>query len=122
MNENEKGQINSAISVLSRFAGAPQFEWVQELIPVLQDRLGLKLDSREVISLDSNIDLKGIEFLNPLFNAITNKLVLKVGYQSFKSDEPIELSFHPHFLKQYNNRWFVFGLNEELGVPTMNLA
>jgi predicted DNA-binding transcriptional regulator YafY len=25
-------------------------------------------------------------------------------------------------LKQYNGRWFVFGLNEQIGVPTWNIA
>lgn len=122
LNEDEKNQIDAAISVLSRFAGAPQFEWVQEMIPLLQDRLGLEQKSREVISIESNIDLKGIEHLGTLYNAIINELVLKVEYQDFKSDEGFELTFHPHFLKQYNNRWFAFGLNEELEIPTWNLA
>ena len=122
LNEDEINQIDAAIAVLSRFSGAPQFEWVQEMIPVIQDRLGLKKNSKEVISIDSNIDLKGIEHLGTLYNAIINELVLKVEYRDFKSDESFELTFHPHFLKQYNNRWFAFGLNEEFGVPTWNLA
>ncbi|MCC5905128.1 MAG: WYL domain-containing protein [Balneolaceae bacterium] len=122
LNESEVSQIEAAISVLSRFAGAPQFEWVQELIPVLQDRLGLKETSKEVISLESNIDLKGIEYLNPLYDAIIHEQVLRVEYQDFKSQQPFELVFHPYHLKQYNNRWFVFGLNEELEIPTWNLA
>lgn len=122
LNENEVNQIEAAISVFSRFAGAPQFEWVQEMIPVLQDRLGLKGNSKEVISLESNIDLKGLEYLNLIYEAIINEKVLKVVYQDFKSEKSFELTFHPHFLKQYNNRWFVFGLNEEFDVPTWNLA
>lgn len=122
LNEDEKSQIEAALSVLSRFSGTPQFEWVQEMIPVIQDRLGLKENSREVISIESNIDLKGIEHLVTLYDAIVNELVLKVEYQDFKSDESFELTFHPHFLKQYNNRWFAFGLNEEFEIPTWNLA
>lgn len=122
LNEDEKNQIDSAISVLSRFSGAPQFEWVQELIPVIQDRLGLKQQSKEVIGLESNIDLIGLEHLRNLYYAIVNELVLKVEYKDFKSEESFELTFHPHFLKQYNSRWFVFGLNKELEIPTWNLA
>ena len=122
LNEDEKSLIQSAISLISRFSGAPQFEWVQEMIPVIQDRLGLKQSSREVISIESNIDLKGIEHLGTLYDSIVNELVLKVEYQDFKSNKSFELTFHPHFLKQYNNRWFAFGLNEELEIPTWNLA
>jgi len=121
LNESEVSQIEAAISVLSRFAGAPQFEAVQELVPVLKDRLGLDHQSKEVIGLESNIDLKGIGYLSRLYDAIINEQVLEVDYQDFKSDEPFMLTFHPYYLKQYNNRWFVFGLNEENGVPTWNL-
>ena len=122
LNENEVNQIEAAISVLSRFSGAPQFEAVQEMIPVLQDRLGLKGTSREVISLESNIDLKGIERLSTFYDAIVNEQVLEVEYKDFKSEESSPIIFHPYYLKQYNNRWFVFGLNEELDIPTWNLA
>ncbi|NBC04883.1 MAG: WYL domain-containing protein [Bacteroidetes bacterium] len=122
LNESEVNQIEAAISVLSRFSGAPQFEWVQELIPVLKDRLGLKETEREVISIESNIDLKGLDHLSTLYEAIINQQVLKVEYQDFKSDEPFQIKFHPYYLKQYNNRWFVFGLNEELDIETWNMA
>jgi len=122
LNESEVSQIEAAISVLSRFAGAPQFEAVQEMLPVLKDRLGLDHTSKEVIGLESNIDLKGIGYLSRLYNAITKEEVLEIEYQDFKSDEPFTLTFHPYYLKQYNNRWFVLGLNEELDIPTWNLA
>ena len=122
LNENEVSQIEAAISVLSRFAGAPQFEAVQEMIPVLKDRLGLDHQSKEVIGLESNIDLKGIEYLSQLYDAIIYEQVLDVEYQDFKSDESFTLTFHPYYLKQYNNRWFVLGLNKEFGIPTWNLA
>jgi len=122
LNESEVNQIEAAISVLSRFSGAPQFEWVQELIPVLQDRLGLQQSSSEVISIESNIDLKGIDHLKTLYDSIINKQVLEIEYQDFKSEESFTLTFHPYYLKQYNNRWFAFGLNEELDIPTWNLA
>lgn len=122
LNESEINQIEAAVSVLSRFAGAPQFEWVQELIPVLKDRLGLKETEKEVISIESNIDLKGLDHLSTLYEAIINEQVLKIEYQDFKSDEPFHITFHPYYLKQYNNRWFVFGLNDELDIETWNMA
>jgi len=122
LNESEVSQIEAAISVLSRFSGAPQFETVQEMIPVLKDRLGLDHTSKEVIGLESNIDLKGIEYLSRLYDAITKEEVLEIEYKDFKSDEPFKLTFHPYYLKQYNSRWFVLGLNEELDIPTWNLA
>lgn len=122
LNEEEKTQIKAAISVLSRFSGAPQFESVQEMIPFLQDRLGLKGTPKEVISLESNIDLKGLHYFATLYDAIVKEQVLDVHYRDFKSEEPFSIKFHPYYLKQYNSRWFVFGLNEELNISTWNLA
>jgi predicted DNA-binding transcriptional regulator YafY len=92
------------------------------MIPVIKDRLGLDHKTKEVIGLESNIDLKGIEYLSRLYTAITKEEVLKVTYQDFKSANPFTLTFHPYYLKKYNNRWFVLGLNEERNIPTWNLA
>lgn len=122
LNDSEVEQIKSALQIISRFSGTPQFEWVNEMIPMLESKLGLIKRNTEVISFESNIDLKGMDFLTPLFNAIMNKQVLLIKYKDFKSTEYYEIIFHPYYLKQYNNRWFVFGLNAENQVPTWNLA
>lgn len=122
LNEEEADQIRSALSVFSRFKGMPQFEWVNEMIPMLESRFGLIERKTEIISYDSNADLKGLHFLTPLFNAIVNERVLLVKYKDFKSPEPYEITFHPCYLKQFNNRWFAFGLNAVYGNPYWNLA
>lgn len=118
----EADNIKSALLVLSRFKGLPQFEWVNELIPVLNDKLGFANDSKQVIYFDSNVDYSGIAHIEPLFNFITSKRVLEIEYQDFKTPLPYKIIFHPYVLKQYNNRWFVFGLNEEYKNPFWNMA
>ena len=57
-----------------------------------------------------------------MFNAIINKRVLHVKYKDFKSSEPYDVIFHPYYLKQFNNRWFVFGLNPDVENIYWNLA
>jgi predicted DNA-binding transcriptional regulator YafY len=122
LNDSEAEQIKSALQIFSRFSGTPQFEWVNEMIPMLESKFGLIERKGEIISFESNIDLKGLHFLTPLFNAIINERVLLVKYKDFKSSEPYEFTFHPYYLKQYNNRWFVFGLNSDNQVSNWNLA
>ncbi len=109
INEMEAEQIKSALLVLSRFKGTPQFEWIEELMPKLSQAFGFVQSDREIIGFDSNQYLKGIEYLGTLFNAILYKKVLEIEYQSFKSDKPDVSIIHPYYLKQYNNRWFLFG-------------
>lgn len=122
LNVTEIKQMESALQILSRFSGLPQFEWVSEIIPVMENRLGIKGVAQNVIAFDSNVDYQGLQFITPIFNAIINQRVLRVSYQDFKSPEPYVLSFHPHYLKQYNSRWFALGLNEETGHPTWTLS
>ena len=122
LNDSEAEQMKSALQILSRFSGTPQFKWVNEMIPMLESKFGLIERKSEVISFESNIDLKGLDFLTPLFNAINNERVLSVVYKDFKSSESYNITFHPYYLKQYNNRWFAFGFNSDNQVPNWNLA
>lgn len=122
LNDSEAEQIKSALQIFTRFSGTPQFEWVNEMIPMLESKFGLIERKSEIISFESNIDLKGLHFLTPLFNAIVNERVLLVKYKDFKISEPYEITFHPYYLKQYNNRWFALGLNADNQVINWNLA
>lgn len=113
LNEDEARQLKEALLTLNRFKGMPQFAWVDELVARLESGFGLKQGAGRIIEFEENPFLKGSEHITTLFHAILGKQVLEVSYQSFKQATPKKLRFHPYYLKQYNNRWFVFGLNEE---------
>lgn len=121
LNEVEAEQLKFALMVLSRFKGMPQFEWVHELIPKIEQSFKLTERDADIIGFDQNVDLKGIGYLGQIFNAILFRRVLKIKYKSFTKDEIIEQTIHPYFLKQYNNRWFLFGKNPDYAGIT-NLA
>jgi predicted DNA-binding transcriptional regulator YafY len=113
LSKTELIQIKSALEIISRFDGMPQFSWVNEIVTKINNGFELKDNTSHIISFDSNAYLKGIEFLGDLFNAIHYNNVLRIQYKPFKSGKEIEFIIHPYFLKQYNNRWFLFGLNDE---------
>ena len=122
LNEVEINQLKSAIDILSQFKGMPQFEWIHELVPKLKQGLAPDDVSNTIIEFDNNEYLKGIEFLGQLHNAIFYKQVLSISYKPFEADNPYDLILHPYFLKQYNNRWFLFGYNSENQKFDWNLA
>jgi predicted DNA-binding transcriptional regulator YafY len=113
LNQTELTQINSALEIISRFNGMPQFAWVNEIVTKINNGFEMQDDSSSIISFDSNQYLKGIEHLGDLFNAINSNKAIKMVYRPFKSKHNIELILHPYYLKQYNNRWFLFGLNDK---------
>ncbi len=112
ISDDEIETINSALMVLLRFRGIPQFEWVNEIFPKLQSAFQDK-EPTEVISFDQNEYLVGLDNLPTLYKSITNKSALNIEYQSFKESVPKLLIIHPYYLKQFNKRWFLFGLNNK---------
>lgn len=122
LSTTESNQLKSAIQVLSRFKGLPQFEWVNEIIPAIESRLGLVPKNKQVIGFETNEDYEGLIHITALFNAIINERVLKITYQDFKSPVAYDLTFHPYYLKQFNSRWFVFGHNPDRNNIVSNLA
>jgi predicted DNA-binding transcriptional regulator YafY len=121
LNEVEINQLKSAIEILSQFKGMPQFEWVHELVAKLQQGT-IQRETKTIIEFDSNQYLAGIENLGELYNAIVYKKVLHILYKPFENDVPIEFIIHPYYLRQYNNRWFLFGYNPERKKYDWNLA
>lgn len=112
LNDTELAQLKQAISLLRKFEGRQEFEWLNELGPQLDDKLGAK-DHKPIIGYETNLDYSGAVHIPDLFNAILNKRVLSMVYKPFNG-EPIKVICHPYYLKQYNGRWFLFGRNEEL--------
>lgn len=109
LNEQEEAQLREALLTLTRFKGMPQFAWIEELTVKLESELGLKGTDQKVIEFEQNEYLVGLEHISRLYNAIVSKQSLNVAYKSFKSDDLHKSIFSPHYLKQYNNRWFVLG-------------
>lgn len=111
LKDNELKQIRSAIDVLSKFSGAPQFESIKDLIPVLKEKFDVSTSQKEAIYLDSNPFLKGLDYLTPIYEAIINEDVLEIVYNDFSDSGAKTIEYHPHILKEYNNRWIVHGFN-----------
>jgi len=122
LNETESVIIKSALTILSRFKGMPQFEWINEIIPFLELKMGFVKKEKEVISFENNPDYVGLSNIPILFNAVVNKRVLKITYRDFKSSVAYDVELHPYHLRQHNSRWFVFGYNPSWPDTIQNLA
>ncbi len=120
LNAKVMEEFRSSVEVLSQFEGMPQFDWLQESLAKMN--MEVNRETTPIISFDANPYLKGIEHLSTLYQAIKNKTVLNILYQDFNAPEPYIINLHPYHLKQYNNRWFLFGRNVENGIPNWNLA
>lgn len=121
LNEVEIKHLESAIDIISQFSGMPQFTWVSEVISKLNNGIIKDKTTSPIMSFDSNPYLKGIDHLGIIYNAIHYKKVLSIIYRPYGQD-PYTINLHPYFLKQYNNRWFLLGLNKHVKRPDWNIA
>ncbi len=110
INESEANQLKETLLILSRFKGMP--DWIEELLIKIESTLKLKSSAKPILGFDQNPYLKGLNFFTDLFNAILYKKVLMIKYKSFKQENAVHIRLHPYFLKEYSNRWFLFGFNE----------
>lgn len=122
LTETDINVLTETVSMLKQFKDFSLFNDVSDILQRLEDKIyAEKSNTRPVIHLDKNENLKGLHFLDTLYQAIIKKVVLKITYRSFTSRQDNEFSFHPFVLKEYNNRWFLVG-RKKPQTPVSNLA
>ncbi|MCF0223012.1 MAG: WYL domain-containing protein [Fibrobacter sp.] len=121
LHPDEIDKLRVVTQMLGQFKGLPQFEWIDELLAVLEGKFGTGGNNKCIIGLEQNLDYTAIMHLSGLVEAITNKLVLQIKYRKFSGEEH-DWTIHPYYLKQYNSRWFLFGLNANEPDTVWNIA
>ena len=122
LTETDINVLTETVSMLKQFKDFSLFNDVSDILQRLEDKIyAEKSHTRPVIHLDKNENLKGLHFLEELYQAIIKKVVLKIRYKSFKSRDENEFLFHAFILKEYNNRWFLVGKKKKTA-PVSNLA
>ena len=110
LTQDEQLALENTVELLSRIKGISGLNALENLETKLID-VQNNSSIMNIISFEENEFLIGLEFLTPLYNFIKNKQTLSINYQPFRSDQVLEFIISPYHLKQYNNRWFLFGWN-----------
>jgi predicted DNA-binding transcriptional regulator YafY len=79
---------------------------------VINELLLKDSSSIEYIDFDRQEQTTNEHYFDLLLRAIMERKQLKISYQSYWNDEPIEVILDPYLLKQYQNRWYIFGTNK----------
>ena len=104
LSNDEKNLLCEVLNTLGQFEGLVNFEWLNRF------KMGLGLnEQKKIISFSNNPYLKNSNLLGALFEVISNDNVILLKYHTFTDSSIKEILFHPYLLKQYNNRWFLFG-------------
>ena len=105
INDEERHQLQDAIRVLRHFEGEPLYDWARTLLMQVEGG-AFDDDSSQVVSFQTNVDLKGLNHFSKLLQAIISKRVLKMKYTPYGKKQ-ITATIYPYYLKEYNDRWFL---------------
>ncbi len=103
-------QLSEAVDLLKQMSSFKGFDGVEDVVNRLEDYVASMRYRREpAILLESNERLRGLEYISVLHDAITQKEPVTITYKSFRATEAQTFCFSPYILKEFRNRWFVFG-------------
>ena len=111
LSTEEVTTLRSTIEMLSRFRDGSRNAWLEEVISNLEFRFGIKTNREHIVSFEQNGQLRGLEFLSELIDCAINHQPLNLLYRTYNGKETTVV-IHPYHVKQYNNRWFLFGLEQ----------
>jgi predicted DNA-binding transcriptional regulator YafY len=110
LTETDINVLTETVSMLKQFKDFSLFSDVSDILQRLEDKIyAEKSHTQPVIYLDKNDNLKGLNFLDVLYQAIIKKIIVVITYKSFKSTVENQFVFTPFVLKEFNNRWFLVG-------------
>lgn len=113
LNVDDIEQLETTITILSRYKHREEFSWLEELIPRMEQAFNLVASGDNgIIGYQENIDLKGRQHIGTLFNLIVKRKQIQISYEPYGKPQ-FDVVVSPYHVKQFNNRWFLFCFNEE---------
>jgi predicted DNA-binding transcriptional regulator YafY len=108
LSTDELETLNNAIQIIKQLSAFSQLNHLSASITKLENNvLFATQQSYNYIQLESNNLLKGLHFVQPLYDCIAQQQVVNITYQSFKAKQASEQAYYPYCLKEYRNRWFL---------------
>lgn len=112
LGREELDLLREAVALLRQLPGMPQLPALEMLLQRIGSNGGLNSLSPAFIQFETNPAVKGLEWLGPLYKTIAEQQVLNVHYQPF-TEEALDIILHPYLLKEWRNRWYIFGRTEQ---------
>ncbi|MEX2596718.1 MAG: WYL domain-containing protein [Salibacteraceae bacterium] len=118
LTDDDLSAIKSAAQTLFQFRDIPLFSQFDTAIEKILDRMKISTYEQsdattDVIQFERGGTYKGSEFLEPLFLAARDTRTVTFDYQKFNSNEKRQVNFHPYLLKEYKNRWYAIGMDQD---------
>ncbi|MHB1922496.1 MAG: helix-turn-helix transcriptional regulator [Chitinophagaceae bacterium] len=108
--------LEIAISILEQFKNLPIIRQFEEALLKIAASLKMnrkQMQSGTMIQLDTPGYYKGLDWIPQIVEAMKNREIIRIAYQSFLRDEPKEHWVEPYHLREYNNRFYLVGKSNQ---------
>lgn len=112
LSKQDKHRLQDALSILDQIEGLPHYENLREIMTKLRLFDNEEGSSRKLVFFEESYYTEGSKWLKELHEAILRKKSLRISYSPFSEPTKTMLVF-PYFLKEYRNRWYLYGWIKE---------
>ncbi len=112
LSKEDLNELSSALDIIRHYGTFNGMSGQEDIITRMQDTVQSQESRRRVVYLDTNQKLKGLCYLGALYDYILKKMPLAVRYHSFTAKSETVQHISPYILKEFNNRWFLFGYSQ----------
>ncbi len=109
LDEEDVGVIKRAVEILKQIDNFKMLDEIEAIVRKLENRVHTVDVSTPAVQFESHTASTGHEYFDDLYEAISSKSPLKIGYQPYVAQEVQLKLVHPYLLKEYRNRWFLLG-------------
>jgi predicted DNA-binding transcriptional regulator YafY len=116
VSEDEVESIKLATQTLLQFSNIPLFDDFRHAVNKILERVNVQSANTEAtafIQFETPSEVKGRELLQPILQCIKESKKINFTYKRFDTETNKKYLVHPYILKEYRNRWYLIGKNEE---------
>jgi predicted DNA-binding transcriptional regulator YafY len=109
ISEEDLQGLQTAIGILEQFKGLPSIKYFEEAIAKISASVkkNSQANKENIFLLDRPNKYLGAAHMAAIVEAIQEKRVLKILYQSFNKPTAKPHTVHPYFIKEYNARLYL---------------
>jgi hypothetical protein len=104
--------LKQVSSALADFPPLPIFEGLDTIIHRLDHLMEMEgMATDKTVYFEKGYGLTGLQWIHQCYQAALERLTLEITYHPFDFKNPTTFTFSPYWLKEFRNRWFLFGWN-----------
>ena len=110
LSANDMDILKDSVDMLRQLVDFQQFAEMSDVVSRLQEKIAVYSQKQTpIVNFDTVPNLKGLQYLSPVYGYIRARQALRITYHSFTSWCSKTFDLFPYLLKEFRNRWFVFG-------------